>query len=88
MLLLGLASFSPAIAQSFQSAEHAFRVVTLVKGLEQPWGLAFLPDGRMLVTEKAGRLRVLRDGRLEPKPVAGMPQVTVHRASGTGYLLS
>jgi glucose/arabinose dehydrogenase len=57
-------------------------VVRLVEDLEQPWSLAFLPDGRMLVTEKAGRLRIVSNGRLEPQPVAGLPQVTVHGQGG------
>src|SRR5262245_29436024 len=82
MLGLGLVAFLPANAQSFQSTEHAFRVVTLVRGLDQPWGLAFLPDGRMLVTEKAGRLRIVANGKLDPKPIAGVPEVTVHGQGG------
>jgi glucose/arabinose dehydrogenase len=71
-----------ASAQTYRSDEHAFRVVTVVQGLEQPWSLAFLPDGRMLVTEKAGRLRVISNGKLEPQPIAGVPQVTVHGQGG------
>ena len=71
-----------ASAQSYRSEEHSFRVTKVVEGLEQPWSLAFLPDGRMLITEKAGRLRVVREGRLDPKPVSGMPQVTVHGQGG------
>jgi len=72
----------PAAAQTIQSEEHAFRLVELVRGLEQPWSLAFLPDGRMLVTEKAGRLRIVKDGRLEPHAVAGLPEVAVHGQGG------
>jgi glucose/arabinose dehydrogenase len=72
----------PLCAQTIQSEEHAFRVVEVVRGLEQPWSLAFLPDGRMLVTEKAGRLRIVRDGRLEPQAVAGLPEITVHGQGG------
>ena len=71
-----------AMAQTYKSDEHSFRVVQVVKGLEQPWSLAFLPDGRMLVTEKAGRLRVVNRGRLEPEPIGGLPQVTVHGQGG------
>jgi len=82
MLLLGGVALSPVAAQTVQSAEHAFRVVTLVRGLEQPWGLAFLPDGRLLVTEKAGRLRIAANGKLEPKPIASVPEVTVHGQGG------
>lgn len=59
------------------------RVASVVGGLEHPWGLAFLPDGRMLVTERAGRLRVVDDGALSA-PVKGVPEVM---ASGQGGLL-
>jgi glucose/arabinose dehydrogenase len=62
----------------------AFNVETVAKGLEHPWSLAFLPDGRMLVTERPGRLRLAgRDGKLS-EPLAGVPQVY---ASGQGGLL-
>jgi glucose/arabinose dehydrogenase len=73
---------SSALAQSYKSDEHSFRVVSVVAGLQQPWSLAFLPDGRMLVTEKAGRLRVIHQGKLDPNPIAGVPQVTVHGQGG------
>ena len=70
-------------AQTIQSQEHRFRVVRVFEGLEHPWGLAFLPDGRMLVTERPGRLRVIgRDARLEPKPVSGLPEMTQHGQGG------
>ncbi len=62
--------------RTVQSEKHAFRVVTLVKELDHPWSLAFLPDGRMLVTERSGRLRVVsRDFKLDPRPVEGTPRV-------------
>ena len=61
------------------------RVVKIVEGLEHPWGLAFLPDGRKLVTERPGRLRIVeKDGKLESQPVAGVPAVA---AVGQGGLL-
>jgi len=69
-------------AQTYRAEDHSFRVVKVVEGLEQPWSLAFLPDGRMLVTEKRGRLRVIHEGRLEPQAIAGVPQVTVHGQGG------
>ncbi len=58
--------------------------LTVTKGLVQPWSMAFLPDGRVLVTEISGRLRVVRNGVLDPTPVAGVPEV---QASGLGGLL-
>ncbi len=81
-LLTCLLIASPAFAQPFGSEQHDFRLVRLVEGLEQPWSLAFLPDGRMLVTEKRGRLRVIEQGKLLPQPIAGLPQVTVHGQGG------
>jgi glucose/arabinose dehydrogenase len=58
----------------FDTAEgQKIRVVVVTKALEYPWALAFLPDGSMLVTERTGRLRILRNGVLDPKPVAGGP---------------
>src|SRR5688500_11025147 len=58
------------------------RVVTVAQGLEHPWGLAFLPDGRMLVSERAGRLRIVEgDGRLSD-PLGGVPQVLAQAEGG------
>jgi glucose/arabinose dehydrogenase len=82
LVLVLAACASSVAAQSYRSDEHAFRVVRVVEGLEQPWSLAFLPDGRMLVTEKAGRLRVVKDGKLEPQAIEGLPRVTVHGQGG------
>ena len=47
--------------------------VTIIKGLNQPWGMAFLPDGGILITERGGTLRIVRNGKLDPNPVAGLP---------------
>jgi len=70
--------------QAAPSGETAVEVTTIAKGLEHPWALAFLPDGRMLVTERAGRLRyVTRDGEVS-EPIAGVPKV---HAQGQGGLL-
>ncbi len=63
---------------------HDYRVVTVVDGLDHPWGLAFLPNGDMLVTERAGRLRIVRQGALDPTPIEGVPEV---HARGQGGLL-
>jgi glucose/arabinose dehydrogenase len=56
----------------------------LVDSLEHPWGLDWLPDGTMIVTERPGRVRLIRDGQLEPMPVAGVPAVLT---TGQGGLL-
>ena len=54
----------------------------MAKGLEFPWGLAFLPDGRMLVTERPGRLRIVaKDGTLS-EPIKGVPEVFAHGQGG------
>ncbi len=63
--------------------QHSLRVTVMARGLVHPWAIAFLPDGRLLVTERPGRLRVITDGRLEPVPVSGVPAV---RAAGLGGL--
>src|SRR5512134_3230 len=67
----------------FHTAEgQKIRVVVVARGLERPWSLAFLPDGHMLVTERPGRLRIIRNGVLDPQPVAGVPQVRAMGLSG------
>ena len=67
--------------QTFTSRELQFRVVPL-KGLSHPWALAFLPNGDMLITERSGRLRIVRNGVLDPDPIAGMPEVNTVRLKG------
>lgn len=86
-LLAGLGGgAAPAEAQEvFESERHAFRLVRVAGGLERPWSLAFLPDGRMLVTERGGRLRLVADGEVVARTVAGLPD-NIH-ASGQGGLL-
>jgi aldose sugar dehydrogenase len=69
----------------FQTAEgQDIQVVVVAKGLAHPWSLTFLPDGTMLVTERAGRLRAVRNGVLDPQPIAGVPTV---RAVGLAGLM-
>lgn len=86
-IALGLALGSGARALSAETAittqQHSFRIVTLVRGLEHPWGLAFLPDGRLLVTERPGRLRIVgADGTLEPQPVSGLSKISEYGQGG------
>ena len=62
--------------------QEPFRVVTLTTGLEHPWGMAFLPDGRILITERPGRLRLFADGVLHPEPITGLPPIAQHGQGG------
>jgi aldose sugar dehydrogenase len=65
----------PAMPVVYDTAEgQRIRVTVVTRALEFPWSLAFLPDGTMLITERAGRLRVIRNGKLDPQPVAGGPK--------------
>ena len=69
----------------FDTAEqHKIRVSVVARDLSQPWAIAFLPDGGMLVTERDGRLRVVRDGVLDPDAISGVPEV---RTDGNGGLM-
>jgi aldose sugar dehydrogenase len=91
VLLAGLALGEPVRVEAQAprsptpaSVNGAVRVQTVARGLEHPWALAFLPDERMLVTERPGRVRIVeRDGRLS-MPLAGVPRVL---ARGQGGLL-
>jgi len=68
----------------FESAEQRhLRLIVMTKSLEQPWSIAFLPDGSLLITERPGRLRIIRDGVLDPNPVRGIPIV---KTGGEGDL--
>ncbi len=79
-----IAASSARAERVVQSAEHTFRVETFASGLGIPWGMAFLPDGRLLVTEREGRLRIVgTDGAVSP-PVGGVPKVL---AKGQGGLM-
>ena len=67
-----------------QRTKQAFKVETSAEGLVYPWGMAFLPDGRVLVTERPGRMRLIgKDGR----PSAPLPGVPAVAAGGQGGLL-
>lgn len=59
-----------------------FKVETVVMGLEIPWSMAFAPDGRLFVTERPGRLRVIENGQLRPEPMATFPEVASSQETG------
>lgn len=82
-----LALLNPVSAQNssalVQSDKQRLRVFTLSTGLAHPWSMAFLPDGRMLVTEREGRLRLLgSDFKLHPRPIEGLPEVVARGQGG------
>ena len=83
IILLMLCASAAAKPVQTELGSIDYQIVS--SGLEHPWSLAFLPDGRFLVSERPGRLRVIEaDGRLNPQPVGGLPAI---KASGQGGLL-
>jgi aldose sugar dehydrogenase len=77
-------SGAQAAGEAIRSDQATFRVVPVATGLEHPWGMAFLPGEDVLITERAGRLRIVREGQLVAEPIEGVPPVY---ASGQGGLL-
>ena len=59
-----------------------FQAVTVLESLEHPWGLAWLPDGSILITERPGRLRLVRDDGLDPTPIPGVPEIFAQSQGG------
>jgi len=89
VIMLLLVTYSPLPSHSAQRVEpetsnFSGRVVTITDGLEHPWGMAFLPDGRIMVTERSGKLRIVENGSLHPRPVTGLPKI---KAKGQGGLM-
>lgn len=74
----------PYVINRDASFESGFRSTTILQGLEHPWSMAWLPNGDMLITERPGRLRRIKDNRLMAAPISGIPEVF---ASGQGGLL-
>lgn len=83
-LALGSLLVTQAQAETFTSQYHDYTVETVATDLEHPWAIAFLPNGDALVTERAGRLRILRDGQILEEPVSGVPEL---KAAGQGGLM-
>jgi aldose sugar dehydrogenase len=81
-IVVAASAASPAAAQTYTSSAGNLTVETVARGLANPWALAFLPDGRLLVTERAGRMRILaKDGKLSPA-LAGVPAVFARSQGG------
>lgn len=83
-ILATLPALASAQGEVFESEHHDFRLVTVAEGLNNPWSLAFLPNGDMLVTELSGQLRIVRNGSVLADPVSGLPDI---RTGGQGGLL-
>lgn len=75
---------SPSSVSPVAAAVQRVRQTTVLEGLEHPWSVVWLPDGSQLITERPGRIRIVRDGKLDPTPIAGVPEVL---AVGQGGLL-
>jgi aldose sugar dehydrogenase len=71
----------PVMPARLTTEKHAVTVETVVEGLDHPWGLEFLPDGRLLVSERPGRMRVVERGRIGP-PITGLPPIWVKQDGG------
>lgn len=72
----------PPAAVTLQSEKAAFRLETFIGNLDTPWGIAFLPDHKIVVTERPGRLRLIENGKLVPAPISGTPEVFLHQDGG------
>jgi glucose/arabinose dehydrogenase len=84
-ILLFASITGPAQAQVYSAAHHDYRIATFAQGVVQPWSMTWLPSGDMLVTERPGRLRIVRNARLLPDAVAGVPEV-FYETDGQGGL--
>jgi glucose/arabinose dehydrogenase len=88
ILLLGLATAgcearTGSVPISADAPEaRGWRTEVVVDGLSHPWSIAWLPNGSALVTERQGRLRLIRDGKLDPTPISGLPPVLAHGQGG------
>jgi glucose/arabinose dehydrogenase/galactose mutarotase-like enzyme len=75
---------TPPAELVIRSEKQTFRLETFVTGLNAPWGIQFLPGpgNKILVTERPGRLRIINDGKLDPTPIAGLPEIFVRQDGG------
>ena len=78
----GTKSGPPPIDSVFKSERHSFKLELVAEGLDTPWGLAFLPDGRILVSERPGRVRIVTPGQPLGEPIRGVPRPWVEQDGG------
>src|SRR5215510_1864469 len=88
-LIISLAAYSfqaaepqAGAAKTFQTKDYSVRVTTVTEGLSYPYSLTFLPDGSILIAQLNGQLRVVRNGKLVPEAITGVPKV--HYVPGRG----
>src|SRR5277367_4725175 len=72
----------PPAPQLAKVVKTGYKVTEIARGLDHPWSMAFLPDGSMLVTERVGRLRLIKNGSLLPEPIGGVPAVHTDSQAG------
>ena len=84
-LLAGLALAGPSLALALETSAGPVRMDAVLTGLEEPWAIAFLPDGRPLITERDGRLLLVTDG--QTSPISGLPEVYAEGQGGLGSRL-
>jgi len=81
-VVLSMLSATSVAQVVFETRDYKVRATKIVEGLAHPWSMAFLPDGRMLVTERRGQLRIVENGKLLPASVEGLPKITEHGQGG------
>lgn len=83
-LFLYISPHDGIAASQSSSLDKRFTITTIADGLQHPWGMTFLPDGDILVTERPGRLRIIKQGKLQSEAISGLPSIA---AKGQGGLL-
>ncbi|WP_414660957.1 PQQ-dependent sugar dehydrogenase [Horticoccus sp. 23ND18S-11] len=73
---------TPPASVTVTTQKHTFRLETVAAPLDTPWGIVFLPDGRMLVSDRVGQIRVIEKGEVKPEPIRGTPKPFVRQDGG------